>query len=871
MAPQLSTLTHPSAGLLERDEPLRALAQALELASRRGRLVAISGEAGIGKSALLEEFARRHGSRADFIKGSCDALLTPSPLGPLADIAAEIGGETWACFRESRSRQQLFAAFVEDLSRRAGPTVVVVEDIHWADEATLDLLQYVGRRVDRTRALIAVTWRDDEVGLDHPIRRILGEWRHDATLRIELRPLSLAAVSELAGTSRDSRMLHALTGGNPFFVTEVLGTDEPPVPICVRDAVLARRASVPADARAVVDFVSIVPSRADFALVETALGPPVGAIEACMAAGLLKADAQGLTFRHELARLAVAGALPPTRARQFHRLVLDALRAHANRSAVLARIVHHADACGAIDAIVEHAPAAARQASTLGAHRQAVAHYALALQHAEQLTDETRADIFERYAYELYVTGDMPAARTAQREALERWERLNTPVAVGRCLRLLSRLAWFIGDRDDADHCANRAIEVLESLPASHELAMAYSNRSQLDMLVRDLNGCVEWGERGAVLATRNGWTDVLCHALNNVGTVCADAAQIEESLELALANALDEHAARAFTNLATTEINRREYEKARAWIDRGLAYTAERDIDALGTYLQAWRSRLRAETGLWEEACDDAHAVLTGGARRPPIPTRISALLPLGLVKVRRGDEDARDVVEEALSLSRRTRESQRLVPALTLCAEFALITGRDDDVQEYVREALCARPNKNELDWLAYLAWKAGAHVETIENHGPSAFAIRGEWRECARAWSRIGCPYEEALALLEGDLPAVTRALEMFQTLDAAPGVLRAQQRLRELGGARVPRGRRASTRAHPAGLTSRESEILAMLARGLPNPVIAQRLFVSRKTIEHHVSSILGKLGVPCREAAVTHARRQGWLPATAQRE
>jgi DNA-binding NarL/FixJ family response regulator len=139
-----------------------------------------------------------------------------------------------------------------------------------------------------------------------------------------------------------------------------------------------------------------------------------------------------------------------------------------------------------------------------------------------------------------------------------------------------------------------------------------------------------------------------------------------------------------------------------------------------------------------------------------------------------------------------------------------------------------------------------------------------LRGEWKEAAAYWAEHDRPYHQAQALMQGDAAAVTRALDLFVRLGAAPAVAEAQARLRALGVARVPRGRRATTRAHPAGLTARECEVLRLLARGLPNPQVAASLFVSRRTVEHHVASILSKLGVASRDAAVARARAEGWL-------
>ena len=861
--------------LLEREEPLADLCRALQETRDRGRLIAVYGEAGIGKSSLLREFARRGAGVAPFFWGRCDALKTPSPLGPLVDIATALRGVTARRLDAGAPRHELFAAIVDDLESNDRPPVIVIEDAHWADEATIDLLKYVGHRIDRTRALIIVTWRDDEVDLDHPIHRVLGDWRPETTLRIPLRPLSVEAVTTLVTGGRDATAVHAVTGGNPFFVTELLSARDTAVPITVRDAVLTRRAALSPDARAVVDFVSIVPSRAEFTLLDAAIQPSAEAIERAIAAGLLGADTQAVAFRHELARIAVAGALPPSRAHHYHRLVLEALLRHPDRTSVLARIVHHADACGAVEAILEHGPAAARQAARLGAHLQAVDHFRRTLEYSESLPDEQRAALRESYAYELYVTGDMSKARQQQRAALELWQRLGVTLAIGRSLRWLSRLSWFDGDRGEAEECANDAITVLTAIPATEELAMAYSNRSQLDMLGGDAANSLAWGIKAIDLARQLGSVDVLTHALNNVGTARAESdrdvglAQLEESLELALTNDFHEHAARAFTNLSTREVTARRYPTARVWLDRGIAYTSERDLEAWRLYMQAWRARVNAETGAWAAAETDAAAVLA--MRRPTIISRITALTAVGLIHVRRGDADAMAILDEALALARPTRETARIFPLLAARAEAAWLAGRADAAEAAAFEGLELPTDREPLlsrSRLTYFLWKLNAAVDLgLTDESPHARLMRGDWQSAAEYWRDIGCPYEHAEALMEGDVTAVKCALELFETLGATPAAAWAGQRLRQLGAGRRPRGRRASTREHPAGLTARESEILAMLARNLGNPEIAARLFVSRKTIEHHVSAILGKLGVSSREDAVALAITKGWISTT----
>jgi DNA-binding CsgD family transcriptional regulator len=856
--------------LLERDRTLAALSRAAAAARTSGQLVAVCGEAGIGKSSLLQAFAQHEGGSLEFLWGGCDALGTPRPLGPLLDMAPRLGGSTAELLAAASPRHEVFAAFIDDLARRRA-VAAVFEDVHWADEATLDLLKYVGRRISRTRALVIVSFRDDQVGIDHAIHRVLGEWPHQAVHRVELEPLTIDAVRTLSGGSHDAAAVHAATGGNPFFVTEVLAAAVRGVPANVREAVLARRVCLDADAQSVLDLVSVVPSHAETDLIEAALHPVSGALERCVTAGLLRSVPGAVSFRHELARMAVVTALPPVRVQEFHRRVLGALLARPNRQALLARIVHHAEAAGAAAAVSEHAPAAARQAAALGAHRQAADHYRRALQYGQELADEPRALLVEALAYEYYLTSDIAAAHEVQCEALALWKRLGVPLGIGRNMRWLSRFAWFVNDRAGAERLADEAIEVLASLPESDELAMAYSNRSLLDMLNQQVESCVAWGTKAIELARRLGAREVLTHALNNVGTVRAmggasGGTDLEESLQLALAGNLHEHAARAYTNLSSRDVASRKYFSARRWFDEGIAYTAERDLDSWNLYMLAWRARMHAETGLWQSACDDAEAVISAPHVLPV--SRIPALAALGLVRVRRGDPGAQQILDEALTLARLTGEAQRLVPVLAARAELAWFAGQRDGVAAAAREGLASlnggRP-ASDRDRLTYWLWKVDElGGETFAGEGPYARLAAGDWRGAAGCWAALGCPYEEAEALAHGDIDAAQRALEIFLTLGAAPAVDWARSRLRELGVTRVPRGRRASTRAHPAGLTTREREILAMIARGLRNPQIADRLFVSPKTVEHHVSSILGKLGVTSRDVAAARAREEGWI-------
>src|SRR3954465_10855934 len=301
--------------LLERESQLASLHQyADEARSGAGRLVLVSGEAGVGKSSLVEELQTRLDG-ATWLWGACDGLFPPRPLAPLHDIAREIGGALHAAVRDGAPRDTGFDEALSWLGGQEGLTVLVVEDVQWADDATLDLLRYLGRRLRHLPVLMVVTFRDDALAPAATLRVALGELAGQRwTRRIDLPPLSPAGVRRLAeGTTYLPEELHRLTGGNPFFLVEVLGGEGEEVPASARDAVLARAARLEDLPRQVLEVASLDGHRVDAALVAAAAGAPAETPDELVAAGLLTSDGVNLHFRHELSRRAVESVVPPQR------------------------------------------------------------------------------------------------------------------------------------------------------------------------------------------------------------------------------------------------------------------------------------------------------------------------------------------------------------------------------------------------------------------------------------------------------------------------------------------------------------------------------------------------------------------------------
>jgi DNA-binding CsgD family transcriptional regulator len=852
--------------LLERSDSLDTLYRlAAEAASGRGRLLLLGGEAGVGKTALVRLFSQRAGREIVVACGGCDPLSLPRPLGPLVDMAPQLGGGLGKLLDQDASTTRLFGALLEMLT--ASPHLLVFEDVHWADEGSLDLLRYLGRRLAGTRSLVIATYRDDETGPRHPLQVALGDLAtSDGLCRLQLRALTIDAVGTLAaGTGVDAAALHRATGGNPFFVIEMLGAGGTALPPTLRDAVLARAARLTPAGRRALDAAAVLGSRFAPSLLAS-MGLDDGAVDECLMSGALVRDDGIVAFRHELSRAAILDALLPARAVELHALALAAWRRSPGSDA-LAALAHHAEAAGDGAAVLEFAPRAARRASELRSHREAAEQYARALRWAHALPPADRATLYEDRSYECYLTGEMEAALDSRREATDIWRAQGNVARVGDCLRWQARLSWWLGRRADSERQSRESIAVLESAGPGPQLAWAYSHASQTAMLAAHRPEAIAWGTRAIELAERLGEREVLCHSLNNVGTARYDhdgslegVRELERSLALAFALGREVHVTRAYANLCFVSVSVRRLDAAEEYLRVGLAYCDEHDFYLMRSYLAGFKAACEFWRGDYAAAADKAEALL-----RQPMPPigRIQQLMVLGRVRARRGQPGASALLEEAWTIASGTGELRRIAPVAAARAEAAWLAGDMDAAARAAREGFdlgVERDDRWTIGELGYWLWRAGAMATPPRNTAePYALQIRGEARAAAACWQRIGAPWEMADALSDlDDADALREAHRTFERLGARPMADRVARRLRALGARNVSRRPRASTRANPAGLTARELDVLALVAEGLRNAEIGERLFVSAKTVDHHVSSLLGKLGARSRAEAAGRA-------------
>jgi DNA-binding CsgD family transcriptional regulator/tetratricopeptide (TPR) repeat protein len=848
-----------------------------------GRLVLVSGESGIGKTVLLEEFQRRTaGTR--WLWGACDGLLTPRPLGPLFDIAAQAGGTLGSLAGAGGApRDQLFRAFLAGLGAPAPFTVAVIEDVHWADEATLDLLSFAGRRLSRTRALLLATYRDDELADDHPLRLVLGDLATQrATRRMRLPPLSPEAVRALTGETltgdADAAELYRVTGGNPFYVSEILDAGWPSVPPTVRDVVAARLARLTPPARRAVETAAVIGARVDLALLASVLeGSPA---DECLASGILVADASGVRFRHELVRMAVETGIPPYRQAELHALLLAALEERGGADPAL--LAHHAEAAGDEKAVLRHAPEAARRSAGLGAHRQAAAQYERALRFASERDRPGVAVLQEGVAGEYSLLDRWEEAEVALRAALELRRQLGDDLSIGEDLRLLSRALWRLCRGEEQVQAAEEAVRILAALPSGRELAWAYANLGGSYLGLGRIEESAGLFGQARALGELLHEPDLVSYALNGDGFVLVEqgldgTGPLEQALRVALEADLPDRAGLVYSSLVEAAARQNMFAAAERYYADGMTHCEEHELGVYTVCLQGWRAQALTLAGRWSDAAALGEALADRQGISPV--NQLNPLRILGLIRGRRGAAGAWELLDEALALAEGTGETMWVVPARAARAELRWLQGRPDLARREARAGYDFGLGRTDpwllgsvAIWLSRLPQPPGGAATQPEPSGvpelsglpePYALEAAGDWAGAAAAWERLGRTYDAALARLGStDEAELRQALAALDDLGARPAAALARRRMKVLGLTAIPRGPRPATRAAPAGLTAREREVLALLSEGLPDREISRRLFISERTVHHHVSAVLAKIGVSSRTAAAREAARLG---------
>ncbi|PUB12389.1 ATP-binding protein [Yoonia sediminilitoris] len=853
--------------ILERDLALAQLDALAKAAGQgAGHTVFVTGEAGAGKTTLLRAFEDQM-TDARALRGACEDLSIPEPLGPLRDLALDAGVDLDTLWRTEGDRLSVFLNLLACIERSEETPILLIEDLHWADEATLDFVRFAARRLRTRRILMVVTARDDETEGRPQLRRAMGGVAPKDATRIVLEPLSAEAVSHLAaGSGQPADEVYRITGGNPFYVTELLQGGGDDALRSVQDTVLNRLGRLPPDTRNVLEAVSIFPRRAerDYALAvaeerEEAFDPAIDS-------GLIQDDGTYVTYRHEIARLAVETALRPTRRRRLNKVLLEYMQADGR--VPNARQMHHARAAGDSAQISRLAPMAGREAMAAGANLQAADYLSIAVERADPGDATTFAEL-------LFDAGEACRLVSRIQDAMGYFERalsIRGPdnALRGRILQRLSRVKWAAGQKVQARTLGNEAIDLQEG-PDTEELAMALASRAQIAMSDYEMEASLPVAQRALDMARRLGRTDIVSHALSTQSLATLfDSSQMNalyaESIEAAKAARSPINLVRCIANGGVVNWYGLRFADALEFFDEAIATGYETDTIEQSAFYQGFRVHTLDRLGRWDEAFAMAREIIAQPLEQssPAIMLRLTA----SRISMRRGESDGSEHLAMIDALMGE-EDGRHICDVACFHAERAWLKLEDQDrAQAAMEDALALKISpmlKEEvLDWQRRID-AARLPDEVPDLHEVYRESLSGNWTAAAERWQQLGDPYREALALAEGDAAAVTRALSILDRLKAnrvrETVLVRARERGLDID---APARPRATTRANPAGLTQRQMQVLALLGDGMSNAEIADKLFVSSKTVDHHVSAILGKLDVASRGEAAALARKQGWF-------
>ncbi|MFZ0626831.1 MAG: AAA family ATPase [Acidimicrobiia bacterium] len=852
--------------LVERDEQLATLHALMTEPFKTGSVVLISGEAGFGKTSLLQAFISGLDHRYQILEAACEPVGVPTAFAPLFDLLDSFPDELREDVRAGSGRAGVYAGMLDLL--KGDRVVLTIEDLQWADEATLGLVRYLGRRIGPTRSCLIATFRDEELDLTHPLHLVTADLALVGT-HIELPPLSLSGVEQLTrGLDLDPAEIHAATLGNPFLVEEVLRHPESKLPSTIANAVMARAAKLSPEALEVLYLVALSPEGLPLGEL-TKLSPEAGSyVDLAVQRRLLDSNNGQVTCRHALIRDSLEQAVPPALKMDLHRRLLELLEDADDNSPDVARLAYHAVGAGDGDKVVDYSLRAARDASRGGAHRQAAAHYTNALDLGSKMPEKVLKDTLLEAAKE---RGLVNLFQQASDLAHRRLGMMDTKLDVARARAWVSYFESRENDLSATRRDAELAIEVLKAEPASEELALALAVLAWVLAVEGDLSGSIEHGDEAVSVARAAGAPNVEVHAATTVGTCRHELgdpsgrAYIEAAIRLGLESGAGESTARAFNSLGCSYLSSLDLVSAGECFGRLIDFTTSRELEAWYIAGACTLSSIHLSTGRWEEV-DRAMSVVLG--QRTCRSTEVEALIIAATLALRRGDPESGEKIERILTRIEDTLDHEMAVTGTMLAMEGAWVglvdAGLATAKYREVVNAPALADDEDGRGWLAFWARRLELEPPEGEISGPAGLEWDGRISEAADEWERLGYVVEAAITR---SLVPSTELASVFSTLSelGADGTARGLRReLQRRGVKGIPRGERDSTRENPARLTARQAEVLELMRQGLSNAAIAEELYISEKTAGHHVSAILAKMNATSRLEAVAMANSNGWV-------
>lgn len=834
-----------------------------------GRCILVTGEAGIGKTSLVKNFSARKKKMCKTYIGTCDALFTPRPLAPLYDLLLQMQGDVPKNIANINDRVGLFTGFLHQLENQKETTLIVIEDIHWADEATMDFIKFFARRITKFQCLFILTYRDTEIDHQHPLRNVLGHVPPDSFSRLQLTPLSRYIVEKMAiEKGYKGEDVYSISGGNPFYVNEILASYNVGVPDNIKDSILSSYDRLDEKTKQVWQILAVLPTGLEIRYLEKMEPSYTTTIHSGIGLKILIQKENLIFFKHELYRRTIEASLSPVLRMELNKKILDLFQETFEQNGEIERIIHHAKNANAYEVVTHYSPIAARKAAAIGAHVESSRLYLSAIENYQGNDPDILIQFYESYAHECYLTSQVKEAIIYAGRSLHLLERKNDVGRIGNCLRFLSWLYLFDGNRVKSESYATQSIEVFASQPPSKTKAMAYANMGRLHAMSDEKDECISWSEKAIAMAEDLGDDVTLCHAWNSLGTVLSkinsSANQglefLHKSMNLALKNNYEEYIGHAYANLIAAALVTRDYSLAKKMLDQAIQFCEDRDLDLGTKYLSVYKARMYFETGHWNEAYNIANNFLANEEQFSLI--KIGLRVIAATIKMRRGDTEVLPQLLEARSSAFETRQPNRILIAITALLEYEWIMDRRFCEQadiDYVINTLELRGNIYENSAFAY--WLLKARNQRLQPDDLyEGFGLNGKTtaKKAASLWERSGCPYEQALALFQGDDNDKREAISIIQKLGADAVYSKLKLEMRSSGIKSIPRGIRKNTRSNPAHLTERELDVLQLLKDGMQNKEIGNKLFISAKTVDNHISSIFYKLSVHSRAKAIEQA-------------
>jgi DNA-binding CsgD family transcriptional regulator/tetratricopeptide (TPR) repeat protein len=853
-----------SESLVEREKHLQALTEVFAEPFQSGSVVLLSGEAGFGKTSLLNVGLDTLDHKWRVLVAASEPLDVPAAFSPLYDLIAELPPDLQHDIRSGTGRMPVYLGMLDLVKNDR--VVLVLEDVHWADEATLGLVRYLGKRMGATESVLIVTFRSEEINVNPPLRLVVADLGPSA-VRIDLPALTVSGVEDLAkGTGLDPAHVYQATLGNPFFVDEVLRHPDIALPSTIQHAVLANAVQLPADALEFVNTVALSPDGVPLADIAE-LGDPTGSHCDLAFSRRLVASARGqISCRHELIRKSLVEALPPATRRRLHERLLAHLEGTAPDSRDMARLAYHAIGAGDPKKAGEYSLIAGEYAAAGGAHRQAAFHFANALEFSDVIDTSTlRAALLSAAQEHNYINAFETAVALSRRRLGLARSRIEEARARAWVAFFESRLNNFNAAAEEAE----AALEVLRGTDQSEELAVALAVLANVIFARGDLRMAVSVAEGALSVARSCGSVDMEIYAATTMGTVRYylgepdGLAQVEAAARRGIETHAGEFGAKALNNLGVLARSAWRLDDARKWFQELQEYSTANELDAWYLAAVITSAGIAVEMAMWDDA--DAYLEIVAD-QRTCLSSEVEMLVVSATLRTRRADPGATEMVEAVFNRLEACSEAWTQIEACVMAMEAAWtgiiplerVASMYQDTVELVPDG-----DHDDRAMLAFWALRLGWEPPHGEIPGPTGLEIAGQAHEAAAEWDRCGYRIQAIISRAstpEADLDEVFSDLAALGADGVARGLRHEMQRRGVKG---IPRGERTSTRENPARLTVREAEVLSLLAEGLSNSAIAEKLFITKKTASHHVSSVLVKLNVSSRGQAAALFVANGW--------